>query len=168
MTEKNKRSKEYSKLLTKKEWKEKRLEILTRDDFTCQDCLRKDLGGKNLQVHHNYYISGKLPWEYEDDAYTTLCQHCHLKEHNMVTWKYDIEKDYGEYLERIKKKPIKILEVKQKDIKKPKKKNKKKKNKKTQQLSYAQKKAMKYVKNMKLSSEDKRIQKKYDDLNNKK
>jgi hypothetical protein len=164
MSNKNKRSEEYSKLLKKKEWKQKRLEILNRDDFTCQDCLRKDIGGKNLQVHHNYYIFGKLPWEYNDDAYITLCRYCHMKEHNMVSGKYDVEKDYKELED---KKPIKILEIKHQDIKSTKKKKKNKKDKKKEKLTYAQKKAVKYVKKIKLNSRDKKLQKKYDDLNKK-
>lgn len=34
-----------------------------------------------LQVHHNYYLLGKLPWEYEDDALVTLCNWCHTEFH---------------------------------------------------------------------------------------
>jgi hypothetical protein len=30
-----------------------------------------------LNVHHNYYIEGMRPWEYNDDALKTLCKHCH-------------------------------------------------------------------------------------------
>lgn len=168
MSNKNKRSEEYSKLLKQKEWKQKRLEILTRDDFTCQDCLRKDEGGKNLQVHHNYYIYGKLPWEYEGDAYTTLCRYCHMKEHNLVSGKYDVEKDYKEHeYKKPVKKIIEKAKKKEENIKKPKKKKKNKNKKKKEKLSYAQKKAIKYVKKIKLNSRDKKLQKKYDDLNKK-
>ena len=34
-----------------------------------------------LNVHHNYYVSGKKPWEYDDDALLTLCADCHKKRH---------------------------------------------------------------------------------------
>lgn len=40
-----------------------------------------------LQVHHRFYISGHLPWEYEDDALITMCNWCHsaFHESNSVT-----------------------------------------------------------------------------------
>ena len=34
-----------------------------------------------LQVHHKYYITGRLPWDYRDDALVTLCQWCHQQVH---------------------------------------------------------------------------------------
>lgn len=34
-----------------------------------------------LEIHHKYYIWGKLPWEYNCNALTTLCDSCHEKEH---------------------------------------------------------------------------------------
>ena len=36
---------------------------------------------KSLNVHHRYYINGKNPWEYDNDALITLCQDCHCLEH---------------------------------------------------------------------------------------
>lgn len=40
-----------------------------------------------LNIHHNYYIQGLKPWEYEDDkALITLCENCHknFHKHNQV------------------------------------------------------------------------------------
>lgn len=37
---------------------------------------------KQFNIHHNYYICGKKPWEYGDDALVTLCSDCHKKFHN--------------------------------------------------------------------------------------
>lgn len=34
-----------------------------------------------LNVHHNYYVLGKKPWEYNDNALVTLCSQCHQKRH---------------------------------------------------------------------------------------
>ena len=34
-----------------------------------------------LNVHHKYYVRGKKPWEYYDDALVTLCADCHKKRH---------------------------------------------------------------------------------------
>ncbi len=36
---------------------------------------------KGLNVHHNYYIQGKKPWDYPNSALVTLCEDCHKKRH---------------------------------------------------------------------------------------
>ena len=36
---------------------------------------------KGLNIHHTYYIEGKKPWEYENEALETLCEDCHKKRH---------------------------------------------------------------------------------------
>ena len=36
---------------------------------------------KGLNIHHNYYIHGRKPWEYPNDALVTLCEICHKKRH---------------------------------------------------------------------------------------
>ena len=50
---------------------------------------------KVLHVHHRYYREGWYPWEYPDDALTTLCWKCHETLHNNVTVKY-LDKDGNE------------------------------------------------------------------------
>ncbi len=64
----------YAELLKDPRWQKKRLEILQRDAWTCTNCGDKD---KTLHVHHRYYRYGKNPWEYDEDAYQTLCEPCH-------------------------------------------------------------------------------------------
>ncbi len=34
-----------------------------------------------LNVHHKYYLFSAKAWEYPDSALVTLCEHCHLLEH---------------------------------------------------------------------------------------
>jgi hypothetical protein len=51
-----------------------RLEILQRDEFTCQHC---GDDRTTLNVHHRYYLPGHNPWEYPASALLTLCQPCH-------------------------------------------------------------------------------------------
>lgn len=34
-----------------------------------------------LNIHHKYYIKTNFPWEYEDDAFITLCDKCHKTTH---------------------------------------------------------------------------------------
>lgn len=36
---------------------------------------------KGLNIHHKYYVEGKKPWEYPNDALVTLCEDCHQKIH---------------------------------------------------------------------------------------
>lgn len=67
---------EYIELLKHPFWQKKRLEIFQRDNFKCTKC-RDTLS--TLHVHHLYYKFGLNPWEYPDEALTTLCELCHLK-----------------------------------------------------------------------------------------
>jgi len=69
----------YQKLLEEKEWKDRRLQILIRDNNRCVLCGSTD----NLNVHHKYYVYGCLPWEYEDKALVSLCQDCHFNIHKI-------------------------------------------------------------------------------------
>ena len=64
----------YSEKLQNPLWQRKRLEILNRDNFTCQLCQDK---GTTLHIHHKEYIKGNQPWEYADDNFQTLCKYCH-------------------------------------------------------------------------------------------
>lgn len=78
----------YGQLLARKEWKEKRAKIMTRDNNCCCYCKSRH----NLQVHHKYYLQYPnhekvLPWEYKDDALITLCDKCHKRWHEKHTVK---------------------------------------------------------------------------------
>lgn len=42
--------------------------------FKCQNC---DDTEKTLNIHHRYYVSGRMPWEYPDFCYQVLCKECH-------------------------------------------------------------------------------------------
>jgi hypothetical protein len=68
----------YSELLKDPRWQRKRLEILQRDNWTCQWCGDKE---STLHVHHKDYESGKAPWEYEDSWLMTVCEDCHQVEY---------------------------------------------------------------------------------------
>jgi len=70
----------YKDQLRKPEWQKKRLEIMQRDNFTCQICLDTQ---ETLQVHHKSYDNDKKAWEYGNDRLITLCETCHneLTEH---------------------------------------------------------------------------------------
>lgn len=64
----------YFELLQDPQWQRKRLEILTRDDWTCRKCGSKE---ETLHVHHCYYQKAKKPWEYPEWSLLTLCKNCH-------------------------------------------------------------------------------------------
>jgi 5-methylcytosine-specific restriction endonuclease McrA len=67
----------YQQLLRDPRWQRKRLEIFARDDWRCRECGAKD---KQLQVHHRWYVAGKMPWEVPNMALVTLCVGCHGKQ----------------------------------------------------------------------------------------
>lgn len=58
-------------------WQKKRLLILERDGWTCQQC---QLGTETLHVHHLWYARDRDPWDYDDSALLTLCESCHEAE----------------------------------------------------------------------------------------
>lgn len=67
----------YSGLLQDPRWQKKRVEVLQRDNFTCQHCGSTE---KTLQVHHLCYQKWKKPWEYDNSELLTLCCDCHENE----------------------------------------------------------------------------------------
>jgi len=66
----------YIEKLQDPQWQKKRLEIMSRDGFQCIKCSSKT---NTLTVHHFYYISGRMPWEYPDQSMVTLCRKCHVE-----------------------------------------------------------------------------------------
>ena len=66
----------YYEKLKDPRWQKKRLEVMERDEFTCQNCGDDE---STLNVHHWYYTSGADPWDYEDEALVCLCETCHKK-----------------------------------------------------------------------------------------
>jgi hypothetical protein len=68
--------KTYTEKLKDPRWQKKRLQIMERDNFTCQKC---ESTTETLNVHHRHYRKGADPWDYEDWVFQTLCQPCHEK-----------------------------------------------------------------------------------------
>lgn len=75
----------YSQKLRDPRWQKKRLEIFQRDNFACTQCGDTTT---ELQVHHEKYIYGRTPWEYEGDLLKTLCSNCHHATHFKPVEKY--------------------------------------------------------------------------------
>lgn len=64
----------YYEQLRDPRWQKRRLEIMQRDDFTCQICYDTK---STLNVHHKHYHKGRAPWDYRDEELATLCETCH-------------------------------------------------------------------------------------------
>lgn len=62
----------YSEKLRSPMWQKKRLEILSRDNFTCYSCGDTET---ELHVHHLKYTGE--PYEAPNEDLQTLCKHCH-------------------------------------------------------------------------------------------
>jgi hypothetical protein len=67
----------YAEKLKDPRWQKKRLEILERDDFTCQIC---NDNKTELHVHHLYYVNDREPWDYKNESLVSLCKNCHKYE----------------------------------------------------------------------------------------
>lgn len=76
-----KKANKYWVKLNDPRWQKRRLEIMARDDFRCISC---DSNETTLHVHHFYYITGRLPWQYPGWALNTLCEDCHNKAHEYI------------------------------------------------------------------------------------
>lgn len=64
----------YQYQLKHPKWQKKRLEILNRDNFTCQKC--GDLE-TTLHIHHLKYPENGNAWDIGNEHLITLCSHCH-------------------------------------------------------------------------------------------
>lgn len=73
-------AKTYAEQLKDERWLYLRNQVMDRDLRICQKCLT----GKNLNVHHLYYDTGRMAWEYPLGALITLCKDCHEAEHEKV------------------------------------------------------------------------------------
>lgn len=71
----------YGEQLKDPRWQKRRLEIMQRDNFTCQKCGNGLNDGVSLNVHHLVYRKCQ-PWEYLDYELVTLCENCHHETHN--------------------------------------------------------------------------------------
>jgi hypothetical protein len=78
---------EYSKKLLDPRWQKKRLETLSRYNWTCQICGSKE---RTLHVHHRRYLPGKDPWDVPDELLVALCYICHEGEQEMEAAIYDL------------------------------------------------------------------------------
>lgn len=72
----------YEEKLKNPLWQKKRLEIMSRDNFSCKVCGCGIKNGTPLNVHHLKYLRNTDPWDYDNNLLITLCEECHRKIHN--------------------------------------------------------------------------------------
>ncbi len=64
-----------------REWKQKRLEILERDNYECQLCKREGRYSKGNVVHHVKHLEDRPDLALDDDNLMTVCEACHNRLH---------------------------------------------------------------------------------------
>lgn len=62
-------------------WKRKRLKILRRDNYLCQECKRYGKMIAAREVHHIKYSDEYPELAYDDNNLISLCHACHNKQH---------------------------------------------------------------------------------------
>lgn len=78
----------YQEKLKDPRWQKKRLEVLNRDNFTCQLCETVKI---ELHVHHLSYGHDTEPWDYDDSNFITYCKVCHKVVEFTKKEKWDIQ-----------------------------------------------------------------------------
>jgi hypothetical protein len=86
--------KTYAEKLKDPRWQRKRLEVMRRDQFACQICGESQM---TLHVHHRYYIQGRMPWEYPNWSFKTLCANCHSDVHDQSLYDDEGRIGYDEF-----------------------------------------------------------------------
>lgn len=92
---------DYKEQIKSPKWQKRRLEIMEKDNFTCQLCGDTET---MLNVHHLSYHRDRNIWEYEDWELMTLCENCHKDEHSSLD-------DLNSYVESIKSRGVTMREI---------------------------------------------------------
>lgn len=91
----------YKDQIKHPKWQKRRLEIMDKDNFSCQICGDTE---NTLNVHHLHYHKGRDIWDYEDWELITLCDGCHEKEHSTI-------EDILSRIEYIKSRGVTMFEI---------------------------------------------------------
>lgn len=86
----------YYELLRDPRWQKKRLEVMQRAEFSCENCGDSTT---TINVHHKYYTKGAMPWDYPNEALACFCEPCHESWHSdLETVKYLISRAFPTHL----------------------------------------------------------------------
>ena len=66
---------------TRQKWKRKRMAVLRRDAYQCQDCRRYGRMRQATEVHHIKHLDEYPELAYADDNLVSLCRACHNARH---------------------------------------------------------------------------------------
>ncbi|TFI70087.1 HNH endonuclease signature motif containing protein [Carnobacterium divergens] len=72
---------EIDRLYSTDRWKKTRLIVLKRDNYICQECLRRDLVEPGNVVHHKVEARENIELFFDLDNLETISITCHNKEH---------------------------------------------------------------------------------------
>ena len=88
-------TKEYKRRRNRKEWKDWRLSVFERDDWTCQKCLSR---GVNLHPHHilNQYSNIAVMCNLNNGI--TFCKECHYSFHKKYGFRNNNEEQVINFL----------------------------------------------------------------------
>lgn len=95
--------KEAKKIYNSKLWKNKRISILSRDRWECQDCLKRVKAGEQLPgydskihravtVHHIKELKDYPELALNDENLISLCAKCHNIRHGREPQKFNVPK----------------------------------------------------------------------------
>lgn len=65
-------------------WKDKRIEILERDNYECQMCRQEGKYSRATTVHHMVELKDKPELGLASSNLTSLCPNCHNKIHGRL------------------------------------------------------------------------------------
>ncbi len=70
----------YKQKLRDPRWQKKRLEVLQRANWKCEECGSPD---DSLQVHHSHYYRCLEPWDCPLELLSALCEIHHVQRQNI-------------------------------------------------------------------------------------
>ena len=69
----------YRRMLRDPRWAMRRRAYFETHDYVCSQCSSHH----RLQLHHKFYLYGRPPWDYPDNALEPLCGRCHKRRHGI-------------------------------------------------------------------------------------
>ena len=81
------RNKDYRKLINTRKWQKLRLQALSKTNYLCAVCLKKDITTPATEVHHIVPVESGINNQhmkllcYDPNNLLPVCKDCHKKEH---------------------------------------------------------------------------------------
>ena len=72
----------YHAQLQSPEWIERAMTLKKEADWRCELCHKRQ-GEVKISVHHTFYVSGMMLWEYPRCLLMCLCDACHVERQNL-------------------------------------------------------------------------------------